>query len=313
MSEIDQKKTAERIRQLRKERGWTQKQLSEKIEGGLKGNYISSIENCKENIGSVFIRRLMKAFNLKFDDIAVYKKTDTDTKLFYDVIQGTMWYYENKFGLLHGTSMPLTDIGEIMNAHPNCGVSQLVRIALQMQGYIVRTCESKMNNNVAIITIGENNIEYDLSKYPSRIKKLFMDDYVYIIMKDQNIVAIISEESINDIESFIYSGIKGIMDGKRQDFNLLTEKVNLSEEEMAQIVKIKKNVAKQSERLCLEQTVKSIDYMTKQIEERYDKLIEKHKKIVAERDKLKTKFDNLLTEYDKLIAKYDKVKAENNE
>lgn len=67
MRMVIQKMMGERLKQLRKERGWTQRQLAEKLETD--PHYISAIENGKRGAGKDLLERYGEIFELSQEEI----------------------------------------------------------------------------------------------------------------------------------------------------------------------------------------------------------------------------------------------------
>jgi len=61
------RKFGNRVRQLRKAKGWSQEQLAE--ESGLHTNYIGGIERGERNLSLINLDRLAKAFGISVSEL----------------------------------------------------------------------------------------------------------------------------------------------------------------------------------------------------------------------------------------------------
>jgi transcriptional regulator with XRE-family HTH domain len=57
----------DRIRQLRKDRGWRQIDFAE--EAGIHENYVSDLEQGRKEVGLRTLQAIAKAFNMKLDEL----------------------------------------------------------------------------------------------------------------------------------------------------------------------------------------------------------------------------------------------------
>lgn len=65
MRDVDFARIGERIRKLRKERGWTLDQLAQKA--GVTKGFLSRVENQKTGIGAVVLFRIARALDVSTD------------------------------------------------------------------------------------------------------------------------------------------------------------------------------------------------------------------------------------------------------
>lgn len=63
----DDRKLVRQIRLFRKQRGWTQEELSEKVQKN--PNFITSIENFKRGISFVTVQKIAKVFGVNLKDL----------------------------------------------------------------------------------------------------------------------------------------------------------------------------------------------------------------------------------------------------
>lgn len=231
MSDINQKKTAERIKGLRMERNWTQEEVADRLQGSPK--YYCGIEKCKEKITPCYIKRLAKVFNVEFDDIAVYENTHEEQ--YHTEIQRIIAFFAKKYGLTFGLDLPPKDLKELMSTFPticDVGIAELALKKLGYESYIITT---KWNNDIVTLTFLNSKLEWDMSEYPKGIKDIFKDEYVWVLIENNNIVGILNSSTICDIDRFVICGVKGIIDGARAEHNILFKRVNLSEKQQPRI------------------------------------------------------------------------------
>lgn len=61
------KTISKRIKELRKQKGWTQEQLA--FEANLHRAYIGQIERCEKNIGIINLEKIAKALDIKIAEL----------------------------------------------------------------------------------------------------------------------------------------------------------------------------------------------------------------------------------------------------
>ena len=82
LREINQKATREKMRQLRLEKGFTQDEIAELIEGS-RTTYCSMEKGTKE-LNEKYLMRLAQAYNIEFEELCIYAESE------YDKLERTM-------------------------------------------------------------------------------------------------------------------------------------------------------------------------------------------------------------------------------
>lgn len=236
MSEINMKKTGKRIKHLRKDRNWTQEVLADKIP--VSSRYLCEIENATKPVTMHFINKLAPVLGVEADDIIVYKNNDDE--ILRDEIQRLIDNYNKKSGLTSLSDIAPENMKEFTSLLPFCVDFGIVLSTIEKLGYKCYPFETKWTNDVVTFSFGNKSFEWDLTKYPKGIKEMFKDDLVYFLFEDEKIVGILSDARIRELEQFFISGLQGVIDGTKKEFNFLLKRSNLSEEEQQRTIKLAK-------------------------------------------------------------------------
>lgn len=233
MSEINMKKTGKRIRSLRLERKLTQVKLADKIP--VTSRYLCEIENATKPVTMRIINKLAPALGVKVDDIIVYKNNDDE--ILRDEIQRLIDNYNKKSGLTSLSDIAPENMKEFTSLLPFCVDFGIVLSTIEKLGYKCYPFETKWTNDVVTFSFGNKSFEWDLTKYPKGVKEMFKDDLVYLLLEDEKIVGILSDARIRELEQFFISGLQGVIDGTKKEFNFLLNRSDLSEEEKTKTIK----------------------------------------------------------------------------
>ncbi|WP_081757589.1 helix-turn-helix domain-containing protein [Alkalibacterium sp. AK22] len=145
------------IKRLRKQKGWTQKELAERTQ--LQRTYISSIETGEKNITISTLEKILKAFNISFQ--SYFLLADKEKNNF----EGESYLYLEPFNLDDSTYW----LGKKIKFYRlNLNISQE---ELAYEAGIATSYASKIENGSANLTV---NLLYSISSILNiHISKLF--------------------------------------------------------------------------------------------------------------------------------------------